>query len=283
MTRRAVLRLAALTLVLGSAAPAFAADPYAADPYAGAAVAASPDARIDAVFELGAGAMVSPDYEGSDDYKPAPLWSLRLGNLYDPETYVSLVGTTLRSNLLPSEHWRLGVTARYVKDYGDVDDDRVKDIHDTESAFLVGGTLGYDLLAGLRQDAVLELDALADAAHGNGYTLTPRFRFRTPVSDRLLFEATASGTWASGDYMENFFSVSPGDAARSGLRPYDASSGFKDVAFGASLTYSLTSHWSLTGLASYARLLGDAADSPIVDDRGSENQGVGALLLSYRF
>src|SRR3954467_2192914 len=30
-----------------------------------------------------------PDYEGSNDYKTTPLWSLRVGNLYDPETYVS--------------------------------------------------------------------------------------------------------------------------------------------------------------------------------------------------
>ena len=131
--------------------------------------------------------------------------------------------------------------------------------------------------------AALELDGLADALHGNGYTLTPRFRFRTPVSEKLLFEASAAGTYASGDYMENFFGVTPGDAKRSGLHVYDANSGFKDVAFSASLTYALTEHWSLTGLGSFERLLGDAADSPIVDHRGAKDQGVGALLLGYRF
>src|SRR4051794_27792442 len=150
-------------------------------------------------ISLGIGAAYLPDYEGSNDYKPTPLWSLRLGNLYDPETYVSLVGTTLRSNLIPSEHWRLGFTARYIKDYDNVEDDKVKNISSTEKALMVGGTVGYDFITGLKQDAALELDALADALHGNGYTLPPRFRFRTPVSDRLLFETTASGTYASGD------------------------------------------------------------------------------------
>src|SRR3954468_4932091 len=119
--------------------------------------AEAPNATPGLQVSLGLGAAYLPDYEGSNDYKPTPLWSLRLGNLYDPETYVSLVGTTLRSNLVPSEHWRLGVTARYVKDYDDVDDDRVKEIQGTEKAVLVGGTLGYDFLAGVRQDAVLEL------------------------------------------------------------------------------------------------------------------------------
>ena len=242
-----------------------------------------PNAKPGLQISLGLGAAYLPDYEGSNDYKATPLWSLRLGNLYDPETYVSLVGTTFRSNLIPSEHWRLGVTARYVKDYDNVEDDEVKNVTSTEKALMLGGTVGYDFITGLKQDAALELDALADALHGNGYTLTPRFRFRTPVSDRLLFETTASGTYASGDYMENFFGVTSGDAKRSGLHPYDANSGFKDVAFTASLTYGLGEHWSLTGLGSFERLLGDAADSPIVNHRGSEDQGIGALLLSYRF
>jgi outer membrane scaffolding protein for murein synthesis (MipA/OmpV family) len=39
----------------------------------------------------------------------------------------------------------------------------------------------------------------------------------------------------------------------------------------------------LTGLAAYSRLLGDAEDSPIVDDRGSANQLLGGVLLNYTF
>src|SRR4051794_33964053 len=279
-TRNAVLGLACLGLG-GAAGPALAQQlPSQIETPVEAEV---PVAKPGLQVSVGLGGAYLPDYEGSNDYKPTPLWSLRLGNLYDPETYVSLVGVTLRSNFIPSEHWRLGVTARYIKDYDNVEDDKVKNVSSTEKALMVGGTVGYDFLAGLKQDAALELDGLADALHGNGYTFTPRFRFRTPVSDSLLFEASAEGTYASGDYTENFFGVTPGDAAHSGLHPYDANSGFKDVAFRASLTYALTAHWALTGLGSYERLLGDAADSPIVDDRGSKNQGIGALLLSYRF
>ena len=156
--------------------------------------AEAPVAKPGVQFTVGLGFAYLPDYEGSNDYKPVPLWDLRAGNLYGPETYVSLVGTMLRSNLIPDEHFHLGVTARYVKDYDNVDDNKVQDVKSTENAMMVGGTLGYDFLAGLRQDAALEVDALYDALHGNGYTLTPRFRFRTPVAERLLFEATASGS-----------------------------------------------------------------------------------------
>ena len=61
-------------------------------------------------FTLGAGAGVAPDYEGSDDYQLVPLWNLRIGNLYHPSTFVQVIGPRLRSNFLPSDHWRLGLS-----------------------------------------------------------------------------------------------------------------------------------------------------------------------------
>jgi outer membrane protein len=33
----------------------------------------------------------------------------------------------------------------------------------------------------------------------------------------------------------------------------------------------------------YTRLLGDAADSPVTDDVGDENQMFGGLLINYTF
>ena len=35
---------------------------------------------------VGLGAAFAPDYEGSDNSAFVPLWNLRLGNLYHPET-----------------------------------------------------------------------------------------------------------------------------------------------------------------------------------------------------
>ena len=37
------------------------------------------------------------------------------------------------------------------------------------------------------------------------------------------------------------------------------------------------------GLVSYKRLLGDAKDSPVVDDEGDANQFSGGGLVFYRF
>ncbi len=48
-------------------------------------------------------------------------------------------------------------------------------------------------------------------------------------------------------------------------------------------SYQWTEHWGVTGMIGVTRLVGDAADSPIVDDAGSATQGVAALGISYRF
>src|SRR3546814_14450786 len=48
-------------------------------------------------------------------------------------------------------------------------------------------------------------------------------------------------------------------------------------ALNQSLANSLTDHWGLTGLVGYKRLLGDAADSPLVEAPGSANQLTGEI------
>ena len=232
---------------------------------------------------LGLGAAYAPDYEGSEDYQAAPLWNLRLGDLYGEETFVQNIGTSLSSNLLPDEHWRLGVAGLYKPDYDNVDNNRVEDVKSTEQALLLGPTLGYDFVTGIARDFAVEVDALYDVANGNGGVVTPRLRGKTELAPGLIGEARLSTTWASGDYMGNFFSINSADAARSGLDTYDADEGIKDVTIGGSMTYRFTPHWSLTGIAAYSRLLGDAADSPIVDDEGNENQLFAGALINYRF
>ena len=99
------------------------------------------------VYTLGLGVAFAPDYEGSDDYRAVPLWNLRAGNLYHPDTFLQVLGPTLRSNLLPDDHWRLGVSGRYQPDYDNVDNYKVQDLKDTDAAGLLGVTAGYDFLA----------------------------------------------------------------------------------------------------------------------------------------
>jgi outer membrane scaffolding protein for murein synthesis (MipA/OmpV family) len=239
--------------------------------------------RTGLVYTLGLGIAYAPDYEGSDDYAAVPLWNLRVGNLYHPDTFVQVLGPTLRSNLLPSDHWRLGLSGRYQPDYDNVDNSRVQDLKDPEAAALLGLTVGYDFLAERAQDLALELDAQYDVLEGNGGILTPRLRWQAQMSQQIAIAAAISTTWGSEDYMGNRFSINSGGSARSGLDEYDADSGVKNAMLTGTASYRVTEAWSLTGIVGYSRLFSEASDSPIVDDEGDENQFLGGLLVNYSF
>jgi len=90
--------------------------------------------------------------------------------------------------------------------------------------------------------------------------LSPRFKLITSIGTN----------YATQDYMTAFFGT--------GLYAPDA--GFKDIYVGATAAIDLTDRWSLLLIGRYAHLIGDAADSPIVE---TESQLYGGVALSYKF
>ena len=245
-----------------------------------AGLAAGPAAGLDLSIGLGAG--IAPDYEGSDDYTAVPLWNLRLQNLYHPTTYVALEGLTLKSNLLPHPSFRLGPAAQYVRGRSDVDDSRVDDMQNIGSALMLGLVGGYDHAVGDNRFVFVEGFGRQAVSDDNGFLGTLAVGYRGGVAPQLRLRTTLSTTWASEDYMGEYFGVTDANARRSGLDSFDADAGFKDLTLAAGITYDLTPSWNASLLGSYARLLSDAKDSPIVDDRGSPNQLFIGGTVGYR-
>lgn len=255
----------------------------AALPGVALAADAGDSSRDDLEFTLSAGAGVGPDYEGSDDYEPSPLLSLQVGNLYHPDTHVGVRGLSFESNFLPSDHFQLGIVADYLSDYDGVDDDAVSELERPAKAVHVGPVAGFEFTDEQRIRYGIEIAATYDVLHGNGFVVTPQASIRVPVAKNVFLNGSVEANWASGDYMSNRFGISAADAARSGLQPYDADAGFKDVELGLGATYAFTKRWSVSMTGRYQHLLGDAADSPIVDDRGSRDSFRFGALVNYRF
>jgi MipA family protein len=234
-------------------------------------------------FTLGAGVGAAPDYEGSDEYELVPLWNLRVANLYHPKTFVQVIGPRLRSNFLPSDHWRLGLAGQFIKERDDVENDQVDALEKVDPSVMLGVVGGYDFLADPQQDLVLEVEARQDVANDNGFLATVRGTYGSRLTERWRFDASVGSTWASEDYMSSYFGVDAADAARSGLDQFSADEGFKDFSFAGALTYQLFGRVSVSALANYTRLIADAEDSPVVDDAGDENQLFAGALVNYRF
>jgi MipA family protein len=232
---------------------------------------------------LGAGLGVAPDYEGSDSYEPVPLWNLSVGNLYHPKTYVQVLGPRLRSNFIPDDHWRLGVAGQFIRKRDDVHNDRVDDLESVDASVMLGLAGGYDFLPEPQRDLVLEVEARQDVANDNGFLATIRGVYGASLTPSWRIVGAVGATWADDDYMKSYFAIDAANAAASGLDQHKTDEGFKDVNFGGAITYRFLENWSVAAVGTYARLLNDAADSPIVDDVGDKNQFFGGTLINYHF
>ena len=78
--------------------------------------------------------------------------------------------------------------------------------------------------------------------------------------------------------MESFFSVTSKQSGASGLPTYKAEAGIKDINISVTAGYPITNRWRVGAKVEYKRLVGDAADSPIVVD---ENQFLAGIGISY--
>jgi outer membrane protein len=226
---------------------------------------------------VGAGVGLAPDYEGSEDYDavPIPYVSVRWAN----HMSINWLGSKAKVNLIPSPIWRGGVVGEYIPERDDVDNDRVDNLEDVDTSVMLGGFLGFQY-----GNWSADIEAMADAADGNdGAIVRLNGGYRIPIDQTWSLSLGAFTTWADDDYMQAYFEIDAADSARSGLSTFNADSGFKDVGLNLVASYKPWEHWGFMGLVSYKRLLGDAEDSPVVDDEGDANQFSGGVLVFYKF
>lgn len=91
--------------------------------------------------------------------------------------------------------------------------------------------------------------------------------------------------WGSAKFNRAYFAVpaaAPGTAPVGTFAPYDPGSGIYAAGVNAGLRLPLGSTFGLYGYAGYDRLIGTAADSPVVR-AGSRDQYSAGLALTYRF
>ncbi len=91
---------------------------------------------------------------------------------------------------------------------------------------------------------------------------------------------TTSQTLAQDSESDNWrFKLGAG----AGLAPdYEGSEDYDmDFALNVGAGYEISQRWDLSLLSQYKLMLGDAEDSPVVDDQGEEHQFFGGFVISY--
>lgn len=254
-----------------------------------AAMAAGPGHAEDLAIPLelpqpnfaGLGVGAYPDYFGSSDYNigAVPFGRFSLGGT----RFVRIMANEVRVNLLDHPNWQLGPVGLWRLGREDVENpvvDKVHDIDDSISLGLFGGYVWRDP-QDIRRMAGASTWVLGDVSDVyNGWTAGLNAYATQPVAKMLTLAGGAAFTYGDSNYMDEYFGVRPSDSLASGLPIYVPGSGVRDMRGWATALLHLSPQWHLGVGAMYLRLVGDAADSPIVADEGSKNQwvyGVGAL------
>ncbi|MEM1046326.1 MAG: MipA/OmpV family protein [Pseudomonadota bacterium] len=234
---------------------------------------------------VGLGIGFTADYEGSDDLQVIPIAPITYENRF---VTIRSIGLGLEADLVPSKAIDIGPMFRYRFSRDDVDDVRIDALPDVDASLELGGFVrtGVPLeLLGIDDPTIIfaQLSAMHDVIDGHGGALVEgRTGVIRPLTESLTGIVSVSTTYASEDFMNSFFDVTAAGSAASGLRAFDADAGLKDVGVAAILNYKINDKWSTTLLGGYSRLIGDAADSPVVTDAGSENQFMAGFSVNYK-
>lgn len=227
---------------------------------------------------LGAATGMKPRYEGASGH-PAffaqPMISLSKVGKSAP---FSSRNDNISLALIDTEMFRFGPNAKLL--FARHDSDR-----DLKGLGTVpwGGELGAfadfyptswlrlrgELRHGIRAHWGLVGDLSADAF----YDITPAWR----ISGGPRMSLGTAG------YFKSYFGVNALQSAASGLAVYAPGSGVKSVGLGGALTWKTTDTITTSLFAEYSRLVGPAANSSLVKQRGAENQFLLGVSATYRF
>jgi MipA family protein len=230
-------------------------------------------AAEDAPTILGAGAYTIPLYPGSTrvDVRPIPVIDV---TLWDRLFVRPTLGAGVYLWHKPTLDLGVSIDADLLHRY-EVDDTRLAGLGNVSKT--ARANLFITQRCGrLEATARLSTD-IGGAGHGNVLDLElARSRRLTPV---LNIRVGVGTTWTNKEYMRSFFGVDAQQSARSGLPVFSPDSGLSSTRLFFSAAYEVRPHWLIGGQLYAARLLRDAADSPITQRRTT---GGGGLFLAYR-
>ena len=272
ITKKVMLAVAAIVIALSLPAAALAAgmdSPFAID-------------NIPDVIGVGVGMV--PDYLGSDDYTAAAAPFFRW-TLAGSERYLQFNVTELSFNLINHPNFVLAPVLNYRPGRDDdVDDKVVKKMEKIDSTVDAGISVGYvwKEAANPRHRFITNLTYYMDAGGVyEGWLVQAGARYWYPISRPIDIQIGVGATYGSSDYMNTYFGVSSKDSVKTGLPQFKADSGFRDWNAQLAAVFHFSMNWHVGAGVKYFGLMSDASDSPIVADRGSENQWVYGIGLAY--
>lgn len=228
-------------------------------------------------LKVGGSGFAQPKFEGDDSYEFAFLPIISLGKAGSESRFESR-NDNISLGLWDTGVFRAGVAGRFVLPR-DSDEDDLQGLSDVDFGVEVGAfaevypTDWLRLRGEIRQGIAAHEGQVADFAADAFADITPEVR--VSAGPRLSF--------ASSDYFETYYGVTPAESVASGLAPYSPGGGVKSYGFGGAIDWKTTDRLTTSLFAEYSRLGPPAADSSLVEQRGSPNQYMIGVSATYRF
>jgi len=264
------MKIAASLIALIAAMPATAGqfDQYGAAPAQFAQTTFQPDL----IIELGLGVGYAPLYDGSSKYGPTFIPRINLELLVVPGL-LDIGGGEQQGGFSFAPALSVAGARR------SVDNAHLDGLDDIDPTYAAGIRVGYEWGAAefygeLRYAFGGAQGLIGDVGINLTAQLTPEFEI---VGGPML-------SFATEGYMDTYFGVSAAGSAATGgrLAAFDPSGGIKSAGLNLSARYEFMPDTFINANASYTRLVGSAANSPIVE-KGAENQFTIGIGLSRRF
>lgn len=245
------------------------------------------DQNKDWTFSVGAASLLTPAYQGSDNYAVMAVPDLRLK--YKNRFFASIpegVGYNILARDPGQSGWKVGPITKiqFSRDEngqgpfiitGETND--LDGMGEVDTAFEVGGFIDYQW-----QKLQTRLEVRQGFGGHEGVVADLELNYRGRLGDGF-FAVGPRMTWASADYNQTYFGVDATQAAATGLAQYNAGSGIASYGVGGFALIPLRDKVTLTAFAGYDRLADEVADSSFIRERGTANQLTVGLGVSYAF
>lgn len=227
---------------------------------------------------LGAQAKVAPVYEGADkfDVTPLPVFGLRRAGK-TARFRAPLDGPAI--SLIEAGGFYFGPTGKFKAARKADDSDHLRGLGDVDWTIEVGAFAEFWPSDWLRTRAEIRrgfgghegvvADLSADAV--------------IPFNERWTFSGGPRASFADTKATVPYFGIDATQSLLSGLPAFKAKGGLHSVGAGLQAIYQWTPQWEVRSYVEYSCLMGDAASSPLVMNRGSRDQLTFGIGVSYSF
>jgi outer membrane scaffolding protein for murein synthesis (MipA/OmpV family) len=220
-------------------------------------------------YSFGAGVMAQPTFPGAKRYEvlPSPVIDIR----YRDTAFVS-DGEGIGVNLLHGSTYRAGVAISYDIGRNSSEDPRLRLLPNIDPA-PEAKLFGEIFIA-----PVVFTAAVRQAIGGHGGLIGDFGAYvPLPVLDNMYLFLGPTVTIANASHARSYFGVGPRQALGSTLPSFAPRGGVESTGVGLTSEWLLGEHWIILTQAAFQRFLGDAAKSPIVEDRSQLTAGVNAI------